>query len=400
MHWLAGDESRRASLLDAVDRLRRDDGVRWLRAREGRRRLARVTLADGTPVFAKHYLRPTRHPVREWWKRRLHLTAAEREWRTLVRLHGAGIPVPGPLAHVRLGSGEAVVLTAWIDGAPLGDALPADASARRRLLADAGALVRGLHEAGWAHRDLHRENLFVADGGLFLIDLQAARRPASARARLADLGRLDFSLRRALSLPDRVRLRAAALGATRPFDAATRAALRDVGRASLARGRIHARSRAGRSLREGRLHRRFEVVGMRGLVARSADETAVRAALAAPGGSDAIEVRRYADGPTSLLGRSAARRAWWIAHALEASDVPCPRVLAWVARRGWRGESRIALAREPDAGVPTSAMRDALDAHLAEAGFEADLAPDGAFVREGRAGVAALERLRFAGGPR
>jgi tRNA A-37 threonylcarbamoyl transferase component Bud32 len=400
VHWLAGDESRRASLLDAVERLARGEGVTWLRTREGRRRLARVHLAEGGNVFAKHYLHSTRHRLREWWKRRLHLTTAEREWRTLRSLHAAGIPVPEPRARGRLETGESVVLTAWIGGAPLGEALPEAAATRHRLIAEAGALVRRLHAAGWVHRDLHRENLFVDDRGLYLIDLQAARRFSGAAGRRSDLGRLDFSLRDALSLADRVRLRAAALGVARPFDARARQALREVGHASLERGRIHAASRARRSLREGRLYRRFEAGGMRGLVARETDEAALRAAVAAPDASPTLEVRRYAEGLASWWRGSEARRAWGVAHALQASDIACLRPIAFLERPGWSGASLLVLEREPAVeSRPDRERVEKLDAQLAEAGFTAALGADDVVVRDGRAVVAALERVSFGAWP-
>src|SRR4030095_10184853 len=132
---------------------------------------------------------------------------------------------------VRLASGEHVVVTEWIDGTPLALAL-ADGARRRALVAAVGTLVRALHDAGWVHRDLHRENILIANGAPVLIDLQAARRARSVAARLRDLGRLDHSLRRLLSRGDRVRLRAAALGADRPLDQENRARVRAVGVAS------------------------------------------------------------------------------------------------------------------------------------------------------------------------
>src|SRR5258706_404655 len=82
--------------------------------------------------------------------------AAPREWRPLTRLRASGIPVPAPLGLARLASGEHVLVTEWIDGVPLAEAL-ANAAERRAVLAAVGALVRTLHDAGWVHRDLHRE---------------------------------------------------------------------------------------------------------------------------------------------------------------------------------------------------------------------------------------------------
>ena len=444
MQWLAGESSRRAELLEAVARIERGDGIAWLRQRDRRRRLARVPLPGGRCCFAKHYLASVRHPWREWWKRRLHLGAAEREWRTLVRLRAAGVPVPAPLAHARLASGQHVVVTEWIDGIPLGEAL-AVTPARRRLLAATGALVRALHDAGWVHRDLHRENILVADGTPVLIDLQAARRARGAAARLRDLGRLDHSLRTLLTLADRVRLRAAALGAERPFDAACRARLRAVGRASLARGRAHARSRAQRSLRAGRRAAHFEADGGRGLVSRAFDPAAVRALLAAPAATPGasgptarserkpsgaqrgeaerrsdgwanedrpgLELRRYTARGCDLWHGSAARRAWAVAHALEASDVACVTPVAFLewSRFGLPRRSALVVATGGHEPACTFARRleaqSDLRVRMHEAGFSMpDLDPGGLALAE-RAGrieaqVTALEKVSFPARPR
>jgi tRNA A-37 threonylcarbamoyl transferase component Bud32 len=402
VQWLAGDTAQRELISGVVGRVERDDGVEWLRKRDQRRRLARVPLADGRSLFVKHYLANDRHALRDAWKERLGLATADREWRTLVRLHAARLPVPAPLAHVRIASGEHVVVMEWIDGVPLATAL-ADAAQRRPLLAALAALVRKFHEAGWVHRDLHRENVLVADGAPVLIDLQAARRSRSDAARLRDLGRLDHSLRQILSRGDRVRLRAAVLGARRPLDAQGRARVRAVGLASLARARAHAISRSQRSLRAGRRAQALECAGGRGLVSRAFDPAAVIALLAAPAETVGYEVRRYRASPRDLWRGSAARRAWAIAHALEASDLACVTPVAFLEwrRLGIAVRSLIVLADECDArsAAPPGARAELL-ARLDEAcfgvrGLEArdiDLCE-----RAGRtcARVLALEKLRF-----
>jgi tRNA A-37 threonylcarbamoyl transferase component Bud32 len=402
---LAGDASLRAEIGAAIARLERDEGVEWLRKREERRRLARIPFAGGRSYFAKHYLASDRHAWRDAWKARLGLGTAQREWRALVRLRAAGIPVPAPLAHVRLASGEHVVVMEWIDGTPLATAL-ADAARRRPLLAAVGALVRALHDAGWVHRDLHRENILIADGAPVLIDLQAARRARSAAARLRDLGRLDHSLRRLLSRGDRVRLRAAALGAQRPFDVESRARVRAVGVASLARARTHAASRARRSLRAGRRAQRFEHAGGRGLVSRAFDPAAVYALLAAPAATVGFDVRHYRASLRDLWRGSAACRAWAVAHALEASDLACVTPVAFLewARVGVPLRSLLVVAGE-SGGIPGAPIHcvDAhagMVAHLQEAGFDTrGLDANGIALceRAGRveARVVALEQLRF-----
>jgi tRNA A-37 threonylcarbamoyl transferase component Bud32 len=407
VQWLAGDPSLRAEIERAVARLEDDDGVEWLRRRDPRRRLARVPLAGERSCFAKHYLANDRHLWRDAWKEWLGLAAARREWRALVRLRAAGVPVPAPLAHVRIGSGEHVVFTEWIDAAPLGAAL-ADAAQRRTLLAAVGSLVRTLHETGWVHRDLHRENILIARGGPVLIDLQAARRARSAGARIRDIGRLDHSLRRQLTRGDRVRLRVAALGLARPFDDAARALVRAAGRASLAHARSHAASRARRSLRAGRRAQHFEHEGGSGLVSRAFDPAAVFALLAAPAATVGFEVRHYRASPRDLWRGSAARRAWANAHALEASDLACVTPVAFLewSRIGVPLRSLFVVADEFD---PISPARDRgadaradLIARLHEAGFDTrDLDARGIALAE-RAGrtaarVIAPEQLRFRG---
>ena len=79
--------------------------------------------------------------------------------------------------------------------------------------------VTRIHEAGFVHGDLHSGNVLWTEAGPVLLDLQHARRSRSRRARNRDLGDLDYSLWRHASLADRMRLRAAALGVTPPFDA-------------------------------------------------------------------------------------------------------------------------------------------------------------------------------------
>ena len=181
-----------------------------------------------------------------------------------------------------------------------------------------------------------------------LIDLQAARRSRSERARIRDLGRLDHSLRRILSRGDRVRLRADALGVARPLDAEGRAHVRAVGDASLARARAHAASRARRSLRAGRRAQALECAGGRGLVSRAFDPAAVIALFAAPADTVGYEVRRYRASLRDLWRGSAARRAWAVAHALEASDLACVTPVAFLEWRRFGVALRSALVVADD----------------------------------------------------
>ncbi len=397
MEWLAGDASRRAELEEAIARLTRDEGVEWLRRRADRRRIARVPLAGGRSCFVKHYVSSDRHATRDAWKERLGLATARREWRTFARLRAAGVSVPAPLAHVRLPSREHVLVTEWIAGVPLAEAL-ADAAQRRPLLAALGALVRALHDAGWVHRDLHRENILVANGAPVLIDLQAARRSHGEAARLRDLGRLDHSLRRLLVRGDRVRLRAAALGLERPFDSESRERVRAVGRASLARARAHALSRSRRSLRAGRRFEDFEHAGGHGLVSRAFDAVTASALLASGSASPGFEVRRYRASLRDVWRGSPARRAWSIAHALEASDLGCVAPVAFVEwkRIGIPVRSALVVANELRTDACRIATREDLLARLRDAGFDTRaLAASGIALCEGAARVTLPEQLRF-----
>jgi tRNA A-37 threonylcarbamoyl transferase component Bud32 len=409
VQWLAGDAPRRAELEPAIARLDRGEGVEWLRRRDQRRSLARLPLAEGRSCFLKYYHASDRHAWRDAWKERLRLATAQREWRTLTRLRAAQIPVPAPLAHVRLASGEHALVTEWIDGVPLAEAL-ADPARRRPLLAAIGALVRALHDAGWVHRDLHRENILIADGAPVLIDLQAARRTRSAAARLRDLGRLDHSLRRLLTRGDRVRLRVAALGVPWPLDAHGRELVCAVGRASLARARAHAKSRARRSLRAGRRARRFEHGGGHGLVSCAWEPSAVRALLAPGAVSDGYEVRSYGASACDIWRGSPARRAWAVAHALEASDLPSVTPVALLEWSRADVPLRSALVVARDASEPAVGLAARVDAQvdllgrLHEAGFATGVLDARGIALAERAGsiearATALEQLSFPARP-
>jgi hypothetical protein len=139
---------------------------------------------------------------------------------------------------------------------------------------------------------------------------------------------------------------------------------------------------------------------MRGLVARETDEAALRAAVAAPDASPTLEVRRYAEGLASRWRGSEARRAWGVAHALQASGIACLRPLAFLERPGWGGASLLVLEREPAVeSRPDRERVEKLGAQLAEAGFTAALGADEVVVRDDRAVVAALERVSFGAWP-
>ena len=329
-----------------------------------RRRLIQIEGHGGDLLVKQFRVSSGRHPLRERLKVWLGRSPAEREWRILTAVHGAGLPVPAPLALGVLPGGDRLLAMSFVDGRPFATALGESATTRWDALRRLGALVTRIHDAGFIHRDLHGGNVLWTEAGPVLLDLQRARRSRSTRARNRDLGDLDYSLWRHASLADRMRLRAAALGVTPPFDPAARAALRAVGAAASARAARHGRSRTRRSLRPGRLYARLRLAEGGGMRLRELPEAEVRQALAAhretlaAGGrhllkSDershitAVEVagrrlvikevpfRGLARGLVDIVRGSAARRAWLGGHGLIARGVGAAGPLAFVeSKRG------------------------------------------------------------------
>lgn len=354
-------EAEPAALRAAVEAWERGEVEGRDLADDGRRRLVRIESPAGALVVK--LFRPDRaHPVLARLKRLVGRSPAQKERRALGALHDAGVPVPQPVSLSGAARGAAERLaTLHLEGASLLDALPSDAAERRRLLEDVGGAVRRLHEAGFAHRDLHAGNVWVSDGRAVLLDLQRAG-PGSQRARERDLAWLDFSLWRRLSRPDRVRLRAAALGLKRPFDAAARLRLRSVGEATGRRAEEHARSRTRRCLREGRRFARASHGDQSGFRLRElgAEQlTRILDAHAEALGAGDTRVLKddgrsrittlsddglaavIKESPARTLGRaladalrgSAGRRAWFGGHGLEARGIGAARPLAFLERR-------------------------------------------------------------------
>ena len=163
-------------------------------------------------------------------------------------LHARGVLVPEPLALAAMGGGDFVIATRFFEGRTLKQTLAEQPAKRRALLHAVGDLVASLHAAGWTHGDLHHGNLLVGAGGVWLLDLQAALPLRAASARWRDLGELDHSLAGSLSVVDRVRLRARALGLCRPFSDGARRSLRGGGtRFGRTRARLRAQPQAPRA---------------------------------------------------------------------------------------------------------------------------------------------------------
>jgi tRNA A-37 threonylcarbamoyl transferase component Bud32 len=330
-----------------------------------RRRLIHLSDGDGGELLIKQFrVTSGRHPLRERLKVWHGRSPANREWRALAALHGAGVPVPEPLALGALPSGDRLLVMSFEEGRPFAAVLGETTTARWDALRRLGVLVTRFHEAGFVHGDLHGGNLLWTEAGPLLLDVQHAARSRSRRARNRDLGDLDYALWRRASLTDRVRLRAAALGVTRPFDAAARASLRAVGDSAHARADRHGRSRTRRSLRTGRLYARLRLAQGDGMRLREIPESAVRQALGAHGEAvaagdqrllksdersriSALEVagrrvvvkqvlsRGLGRALADLVRGSAARRAWLGGHGLIARGVGAARPLAFVEWRRW-----------------------------------------------------------------
>lgn len=374
--WIAGDPAVRSVVEDwLVDPERPGHGARVLRDNP-RRRLVRIDSKTAGCLLVKHYrLASGRHRRRERWKARLRRSPADREFRTLARLRDAGMPVPPALARGTLPGGDRLIVTRFVPGETLTRALETDAKSRRQLLVGLGATVARLHERGYVHGDLHGGNVLATARGPVLLDLQHARRTRRRRARERDLARLDHSLWAAgVPLSDRVRLRAAALRLTRPFDRRARRALARLGRATVARFHEHARSRHKRALRPGRRFGRVRLAGHRGLRLRTLEEREVAIALtehrAALGRGDsrvlkddgrsritALVVGRHRlvvkevlpRGPwrrvADLFRGSPGRRAWSGGHGLAARFLGVATPLAYLERRtlGLPGASLVLL---------------------------------------------------------
>jgi len=371
--WRAGSAEHRAALEPLVRALVRNEPhpeLDVLREKAGRRRLARGRLPSGEACFLKHY--PSgrgRHALRDTLKRVLDLTPAAREFWALRRLHAAGVEVPEPLAYYRLRSGERVLVTRLLEGEPLGRALGRCAPEQRTLIESVGRLVARLHAAGFVHRDLHRGNVWVTPGGPVLLDCPAVLPLRLRWLRRQDLGKLDASLAASLSLADRVRLRAAALGTSRPFTPEVRREIRALGEVSDERRRTHLHSRTRRSLFPGRLYARFRTSRGSGMRLRAADEAILRQALEGGGTEPGpLRVLRFERDAASRWRPSPARRIWVAGQGLRARGIGVPAVLAFVEQRRWGRVVRSAVVLEalptasPTAlGGPAGWLREAVE---------------------------------------
>lgn len=133
-------------------------------------------------------------------------TRAFREWRLLCELHGAGLPVPRPVAASYARTGPLYRADLITEELPtrrtvahaLADA-PLDAAAWRAI----GACVGRLHAHGVQHADLNAHNLLLGpDGAVYVLDFDRGRLRRRGAWERAVLGRLQRSLRKVTaSLP-------------------------------------------------------------------------------------------------------------------------------------------------------------------------------------------------------
>lgn len=127
---------------------------------------------------------------------------ARKLWRASYWLLFARVPTPQPVA-LRLFRGVGHVVTARVDGPPLGEELErgVDAATVTALAADLGRSVGRLHAHGLRNRDLKLDNLVRVPGTtrVLMTDLDGVRRkaPSDTRGRGADLGRLLAAFRAA-----------------------------------------------------------------------------------------------------------------------------------------------------------------------------------------------------------
>lgn len=433
--WRAGEPGVCAAVESALAGAATQGAVRVLHDNP-RRRLLRLE-SDGGTLLAKHFKTASgRHAAREWVKRWLGRSPASREWRHLVHARAAGASVPEPLALGRLPGGDEVLVTRFVEGELLADALRAAAPERRERLRAVGRAVARLHAAGLEHRDLHAGNVLVGSGGAAILDLQHARQRRGAAARARDLGQLDYSLWRRASATDRLRLACAALDRHRT--ASDRERLRAVGRAARARAESHARSRTRRALRAGRLHARARVGDLAGLRLRELDARDLEAALAAHrdargaalleadgrsrvsavrAGERAAIVKEYpprgfARALADAVRGSPARRGWRAGHGLLARGIGAARPLAYLERRAWGVPVRSFFVMEDVRPAPDALTAvhekpaDALDAlvrlvvALHRRGVDhGDLKATNVFLRDGPRGLdpllVDLEGVRF-----
>jgi tRNA A-37 threonylcarbamoyl transferase component Bud32 len=398
LRWLHGEAELRSTL---ESHLATDAVATEVLAESERRRIVQLRRPGGEAWILKRFHRPTRRRAARWVASAAGASPAEREWRALVELHAAKLPVPEPLGLARLSHGEWLLVLARIEGLPLAQHLGEPEADPTATLAALGSCVAQLHAAGFSHGDLHVGNVLVNAAGPALLDLQAARSGASRRAQLRDIASLDFSLGHlGIAASTRSAMCEAALEGS-ASNAIRQRELREVAHASRRHGRRYYRSRTRRCLRAGRLYASVTRGSLHGMRCVDFSEDAVFAALDAHreavsrggpavlkwdhrGRASAVRVAEtsvvvkevtkggIAKQLADAFRGSPARRAWVGAHGLRARGIGAARALAFVERRTPRGPTASIVVLEDvrparPAGAflsqgPASDRQEALDA--------------------------------------
>lgn len=181
--WWIGREDARCPLLDelieqpeavlARGRVLKHDGTTTV-----------VVVDDGERdwVVKRYNTKNAWHAVR----RLLRTSRAVNCWRAAARLLEAGIDTPWPVAAMeerRLGilRGRSYFISERIDGDTLAHRLHDAGDDKPRLVEQAAGIVTRLREAGIVHGDLKATNFLVSGGRMYLVDLDASRRPRGRR---------------------------------------------------------------------------------------------------------------------------------------------------------------------------------------------------------------------------
>lgn len=130
------------------------------------------------------------------WER----TRSVREWRLLKHLHGAGLPVPRPVAARAIRQGpvyRADIVTEYLPGTRTLAANLNDGGPDSACWSVIGRTLRRFHDVGVEHRDLNAHNILIDKAsGVFLVDFDNARLRAPGAWSQAGMARLERSLRK------------------------------------------------------------------------------------------------------------------------------------------------------------------------------------------------------------
>ncbi len=163
-----------SALIDDPDRSLRDGA--GTRLKDGHSSTVWRVSVDGRDLVVK---RDNRTGLSRMLRRLLRQSRSERAWRNGERLAFCGIAAVRPVAMVRPalpGSGAGWVVSPWVDGQPLNEALAqADDEGRRAMARDIAQLLRRMARSGIRHGDLKASNILIGPGGPVLLDIEAVR---------------------------------------------------------------------------------------------------------------------------------------------------------------------------------------------------------------------------------